>query len=116
MRGMRRSLRKIRAGLMAGVCLGAVEAHATDAVWNFSPVDNNWNNSLNWTTEQVPNGTATFGPTDKASIVFTNNTSIQTIQIGNFGGAAPAYSFDLSGHALTIGGKGIELDLLPPAP
>ena len=50
MRRVRCGLRKIRAGLMAGVCLSAVAAHATDAVWAPDAANNNWNDGGNWTS------------------------------------------------------------------
>lgn len=118
MRGVRCGLRTIRAGLMAGICLGAVEAHAADGVWSTEPVSNNWNNAANWSSnppDMVPDGTATFslGSTKTSITFFFPTTNVQTIQFIN---PIPAYSFDLSGHALTIGGKGIELIFLPAAP
>jgi len=65
---VRRSLQKVRAGLMAGVCLGAVAAHATDATWSPDAANNNWNDGANWTSSPphvVPDGTATFGASSK---------------------------------------------------
>jgi hypothetical protein len=56
---VRRSLQKVRAGLMAGVCLGAVAAHATDATWSPDAANNNWNDGANWVSNPphvVPDG------------------------------------------------------------
>jgi fibronectin-binding autotransporter adhesin len=107
----------IRAGLLASVWLGAVGAHATDGTWSIAPADGNWNNEANWTSAPVvPDGTAQFGPSAQTSITFSTNTGVQTIQFGNFGGTASQYSFNISSNGLNIGGKGIQLLLLPPAP
>src|SRR5262249_60749651 len=61
MQGVRRGRRTIRAGLMAGVCLGAAAAaHAGDATWSAAPPNNNWNDGANWTSippHAVPDGT-----------------------------------------------------------
>src|SRR6266511_3586387 len=65
---VRRSLQKVRAGLMAGVCLGAVAAHDTDATWSPDAANNNWNDGATWTSSPphvVPDGTATFGASSK---------------------------------------------------
>ena len=117
MRGVRGGVQTVRAGLLAGVCLSAVAAHATDGMWSIAPTDGNWNNGANWTSAPVvPDGTAQFGPSAQTSITFSTNTGVQTIQFGNFGGTASQYSFDISSNSLNIGGKGIQLLLLPPAP
>jgi hypothetical protein len=65
---VRRSLQKVRAGLMAGVCLGAVAAHATDATWSPDAANNNWTDGANWVSNPphvVPDGIATFGASSK---------------------------------------------------
>jgi hypothetical protein len=41
MQGVRRGLRRIRAGLMAGACLGTAAAHAGDATWAVDAPNNN---------------------------------------------------------------------------
>ena len=114
MRGVRRGLRRIRAGLMAGVCLGAVNAHATDGTWLAAPATNDWTTGTNWTSSPVvPNGTATFGQSTQTSITFNASTGIQTIQ---FTAGASSFSFALPNTTLAIGGTGIVLDPASPAP
>jgi fibronectin-binding autotransporter adhesin len=97
MQGVRRGLRTIRAGLMAGVCLGTVNAHATDAIWSPTADNNNWNDGVNWVSNPphtVPDGTATFGASGKTSIVFSSNfTAIDNI---NFSATAPLYTFAIA--------------------
>jgi outer membrane autotransporter protein len=98
MQGVRRGLRTIRAGLMAGVCLGAAAAHAGDATWSAAPPNNNWNDGANWTSippHTVPDGTASFGESTQKSIVFSSNfTSIGSM---NFSATAPLYTFAIAG-------------------
>jgi hypothetical protein len=108
MRRMRWGLRGIRAGLMASVCLGALNAHATDAIWSPNPDNNNWNDGVNWVStppHAVPDGTATFGPSAKTSIVFSSNfTAIDNI---NFGTTAPLYTFTIAaGQGFVVIGTG----------
>ncbi len=82
MRGARRGLQRLGAGLMAGVCLGAVTAHATDGTWPAAPADGNWNNDANWTSSPtVPDGTATFVQSTQTAITFSTAViNVQTIQ------------------------------------
>jgi fibronectin-binding autotransporter adhesin len=106
MRGVRRGLRTIRAGLMAGVCLGTVNAHAGDATWAVDAPNNNWNDGANWTSSPphaVPDGTASFGASSKRSIVFSSNfTAIGNI---NFGATAPLYTFAIAaGQGFVVNG------------
>jgi outer membrane autotransporter protein len=105
---VRRSLQKVRAGLMAGVCLGAVAAHATDATWSPDAANNNWNDGANWVSNPphvVPDGTATFGASSKTSIGFSSNfTTIENI---NFSTTAPLYTFTVAaGQGFVIDGTG----------
>jgi outer membrane autotransporter protein len=105
---VRRSLQKVRAGLMAGVCLGAVAAHATDATWSPDAANNNWNDGANWVSNPphvVPDGTATFGASSKTSIGFSSNfTTIDNI---NFSTTAPLYTFTVAaGQGFVIDGTG----------
>ena len=109
MRGVRRGLRTIRAGLMAGVCLGTVNAHAGDATWAVDAPNNNWNDGANWTSSPphvVPDGTATFAPSSKTTIVLGNagNTAIDNI---TFAQTAPAYTIAIgAGQGLSVNGSG----------
>src|SRR5215813_12692121 len=106
---VRRSLQKVRAGLMAGVCLGAAAAaHAEDVTWSAAPPNNNWNDGANWTSippHTVPDGTASFGESTQKSIVFSSNfTSIGSI---NFSATAPFYTFAITGgQAFVVNGTG----------
>jgi hypothetical protein len=106
---VRRSLQKVRAGLMAGVCLGAVAAHATDATWSPDAANNNWNDGANWVSNPphvVPDGTATFAPSSKTTIVLGNagNTVIDNI---TFAQTAPAYTILIgAGQGLSVNGSG----------
>ena len=110
MRGVRRGLRTIRAGLMAGVCLGTVNAHAGDATWAVDAPNNNWNDGANWTSSPphvVPDGTATFAPSSKTTIVLGNagNTAIDNI---TFAQTAPAYTIAI-GAGQGFRSMGVEL-------
>src|ERR1700730_5161394 len=109
MRGVQRGLRTIFAGLLAGVCLGAVAvaAHATDATWSPVPENNNWNDGVNWVStppHTVPDGTATFGASSKTSIVFSQNfTAINNMR---FSSNAPSSTFFLLGtQGLDVNGN-----------
>jgi outer membrane autotransporter protein len=95
---------------MAGVCLGAVSAHAGDATWSLDPPTNNWNDGANWTSSPphaVPDGTATFAPSSKTTIVLGNagNTAIDNI---TFAQTAPAYTIVIgAGQGLSVNGNGV---------
>src|SRR5271166_5932627 len=101
-------LRMLRNGvfvLLAHLCLGIVAARAQNASWLFSPGSRDWNAAANWAPATVPTGTATFGASNTTTITFSGlHTSVGTLQ---FNAGAPAYSFNLSGFALTITGTGI---------
>ncbi len=108
MGGVRRGLRTIRAGLMAGVCLGTAAAHAGDATWAVDAPNNNWNDGANWTSippHAVPDGTASFGASSKTSIVFSSNfTAIDNM---NFSATAPAYTYTIvAGQGFVVIGTG----------
>ena len=98
-------LGRIRAGLMAGVCLGAVSAHATDGTWEFAPADSSWNNGANWSSSPaVPDGIARFETSNQTSITFSSNASIQRIDFAL--GSGSTYSFALPATTLRVGGAG----------
>src|SRR5271166_4140866 len=101
-------LRMLRNGvfvLLAHLCLGIVAARAQNASWLFSPGSRDWNAAANWAPATVPTGTATFGASNTTTITFSGlHTSVVTPL---FNAGAPAYSFNLSGFALTITGTGI---------
>ena len=121
MRGARRGLQRLSAGLLAGVCLGAVTAHAADGDWLLTPVDGNWNNGANWSSNPtVPDGTARFNVgSSVTSITFSAPITVQTIEFNN---PIPAFtplrfgSTSATKGTLTIGGTGVDLLLLPTVP
>jgi autotransporter-associated beta strand protein len=102
------SLRTIRAGLMAGVCLGAVNAHAVDGTWLAAPATSDWNTGTNWTSSPaVPDGTATFNTSNQTTITFSSSsTFIQTIEFASFGSS---FTFSLPNGTLNITGEGIRI-------
>jgi hypothetical protein len=117
MRGIRKGLRSLTAGLIAGVCSVTGRAHATDGQWLLAPQNSDWNNWANWTSAPlVPDQTAEFGLSGVNSITFSLNTSIQALNF--FLGGGPTYSFALSSSILTIGGtasnQGIINNVLSP--
>jgi hypothetical protein len=103
----RRLSRPRRTGVLlrlAVVSLGAVTANGQDATWLANPGSGDWNTATNWSPAIVPGGTATFGTSNTTAVTFSNNTSVAHLQ---FNSGAPAYSFTVSGFALTINGSGI---------
>lgn len=82
-------------------------AAAQDARWKANPPGNNWNNPVDWDPETVPTGTASFGPSSRTGIVFSErNVAIGRIR---FEAGAPAYTFVLDGNQrLRVTGFGIE--------
>src|SRR5215475_11630698 len=115
MREAQWGLRTIRAALMAGVCLGAVNAHAVDGTWLPAPATSDWNTGTNWTSGAVPDGTATFNTSSQTSITFSSSTFIQRIQ---FTSTASTFSFALPSTGLGITGAGISISSpdFTPAP
>jgi hypothetical protein len=105
--GMRWYLQTVCAGLTAGVCFGAINAHAGDAAWN-GFYGGNWDDPTHWDPPAVPDGAASFGPTiglpNPVSITFSANTSIRSMQFTLGSGAV--YTFTLPSNVLTIGGAG----------
>jgi hypothetical protein len=105
--GMRWYLQTVRAGLTAGACFGAINAHAGDAAWN-GFYGGNWDDPTHWDPPAVPDGAASFGPTiglpNPVSITFSANTSIRSMQFTLGSGAV--YTFTLPSNVLTIGGAG----------
>ncbi|MFL6823381.1 MAG: autotransporter domain-containing protein [Xanthobacteraceae bacterium] len=104
---------------MAGVCLGAVSAHAVDGTWEFAPADGNWNNGANWSSNPVvPDGIARFETSNQTSITFSSSTSIQRMDFAL--GSGSTYSFALPSTVLTVGGsgnfQGININVESPGP
>src|SRR5258705_1193833 len=63
-----RMLRDGVLGLLVGVCLGTVAAHAQDATWLATPGSGVWNTAANWTPATVPTGIATFAGSNTTTI------------------------------------------------
>ena len=84
-------------------------AFAQDATW-VGTTSSDWNTASNWSSNSVPTGTATFGPSTPTSITFSAPPGA-TVQNLSFN--APNYSFDLIGpfgqpvFPVTISGTGI---------
>jgi autotransporter-associated beta strand protein len=119
--GMRWYLQTVCAGLTAGVCFGAIKAHAGDAAWN-GFYGGNWDDPTHWDPPAVPDGAASFGPTiglpNPVSITFSANTSIRRMQFTLGSGAV--YTFTLPSNVLTIGGagnfQGVSIDVESTGP
>jgi len=95
--------------LLAGLCLGAIDAHAQNATWD-PGTTSDWNTAANWTpippgTLTPPTGTAEFGTLGVKSLTFSLNTTIGTLQFTS--PTTPSYSFELSAGTLNITGDGI---------
>lgn len=75
--------------------LGKPTALGGDATWNLNPIDNIWNNPLNWTPNTVPGvgDTATFSGSDVTDITFSQSTGIDEIL---FSPGASAFTFTVS--------------------
>ena len=86
-------------------------ARAGSATWNL-PIDNRWNNPLNWTPATVPNG-----PTDVATFENSNTTALSlsgAISVDRiaFEAGATAFTISYSGQWLQLGfdGAGVMND------
>jgi len=75
--------------------LGKSTVLGGDATWNLNPIDNSWNNPLNWTPNTVPGlgDTATFSGSDITAITFSQTTYIDEIL---FRPGASAFTFTVS--------------------
>ena len=82
-------------------------ATAQDTRWKATPPSSDWNNPADWNPETVPTGTATFGPSTRTEIHFSErNTAVGTMR---FEAEAPAYTFVLDGgQRLRLTASGIE--------
>ena len=105
-------MRRLRAALLAGTCLGASPALAVDGIWTGPGTE--WTTGTNWSSSPTaPDNTATFtGNGAPTSLTVSISTSINTIQ---FNSAAPVYtitrhrlvSFPIVDTLLNINGSGI---------
>jgi autotransporter-associated beta strand protein/T5SS/PEP-CTERM-associated repeat protein len=105
---------RLRAALLASVCLGAFaaltpsSAQTIDGTWlgGGAPVTNEWTQGNNWSSNpDVPDGMATFtNNSAPTSVTISAPTSIGTIQ---FTSGAPMYSFAVNLALFEINGAGI---------
>lgn len=79
---------------------------ADNVAWGAHPPGHDWNTGANWQTGGVPGAMATaeFGATDTASVIISQATSAQAIEID---AGAPAYSFAITGGS--AGAAGLSL-------
>jgi hypothetical protein len=83
--------------LAAGGLLFPLSGFATEAVWNATPVDNNWDNPANWTPQIAPiypGDTATFGQSSIFSIIIPYGVDVGEII---FNPGASSYTFASGG-------------------
>ena len=84
------------------------DAHGGSATWNLSPVDNNWNNPVNWTPNTVPNGpndVATFGQSNITAVSISAGAEVNAI---TFAPGASVFTITVPSRLiLTISGTGI---------
>jgi autotransporter-associated beta strand protein len=75
--------------------LGKSTALGSDATWNLNPIDNIWNNPLNWTPNTVPGvgNTATFSGSDITDITFSQTALVDEIL---FSPGASAFTLTVS--------------------
>ena len=75
--------------------MGEAAALGGDATWNLSPVDNTWNNPLNWTPNTIPGAfdTATFNASNVTDITFSSTSSILQM---SFTQSASSYTFTVN--------------------
>ncbi len=113
---------RLRAALLASVCLGAFaaltpsSAQTIDGTWlgGGAPVTNEWTQGNNWSSNpDVPDGMATFtNNSAPTSVTISAPTSIGTIQ---FTSGAPMYSFAVNFALFEINGAGV-VNNSPSAP
>jgi autotransporter-associated beta strand protein len=74
--------------------LGKSTAFGSDATWNLNPIDNIWNNPLNWTPNTVPGSsdTATFNVSNAPDVTFSDTSLIFEM----------LFSPGASGYTLTV--------------
>jgi autotransporter-associated beta strand protein len=98
----------VAAVMIIASALSAQNTMAGSATWSLSPVDTNWNNSLNWTPVTVPNGaadTATFGVSGTTGLTFSTSVEVDGIV---FDSGASSYTITPpSGVSLTMSGAGV---------
>jgi hypothetical protein len=75
-------------------------AHAGSATWKLNPVNDDWNNTANWTPATVPNGpsdVATFASSNQTAVTISANAEVAQIV---FGPGASSYSITLAPAAM----------------
>jgi hypothetical protein len=79
------------------------------ATWSTQPDSGDWNTAANWTPAGVPTETASFGPSHRRSISFSQTGAAVRALV--FAADAPAYTFHFGPAAqpsLSIGGAGVS--------
>jgi len=115
--GAGRTTRRLAAGLLASVSLGALTAAAVDATWvgGQQPAPAEWTQGTNWQStpaHTLPDGTAFF--TNNGAVTSLSVTGVVSLGQMQFGAAAPAYNFNIgdgvneSFVALTGGGVVVQ--------
>src|SRR6266567_7190533 len=70
---------------------------ADSATWNLNPIDNDWNNPLNWTPNTVPDGEE-----DVATLDVSNKTGVRISHPGDTV-AHIAFTSTASSYTITVG-------------
>lgn len=101
----------LRALLLASSALASLSApvqpaQAGDGTWLATPADGNFNDAANWNPAAVPNATAIFGASSTTTIAFSQNTTLDAIQLDN---GAGDYSFSNGNFVLRFSGAGINV-------
>ncbi len=82
----------------------------SNSQWAKNPIDNDWNNTKNWESEEVPDGVAAFADSSITQIQFSKDSKA-IIQEIIFKKGAAAFSFTFGSHeglpGLTIAGSGV---------
>src|SRR6266850_965716 len=75
--------------------LGKSTVLGGDATWNLNPIDNIWNNPLNWTPNTVPGSsdTATFNVSNVTDVTFSDTSLIFEML---FSPGASGYTFTVN--------------------
>ena len=98
-----------RLSLLPLICLSVRVADASSATWKLDPVNNDWNNPLNWTPEVVPDDVATFDASTITSLNLDLNGSVMSVNSIVFNFGASVYTITLT-NLSTIGGSSLSLN------
>jgi autotransporter-associated beta strand protein len=103
----RRTCARVRTALLASSALIAMALPAAaQATWLLNPGSGNFNSGANWSTGNVPTGTASFGTSNTTGLSFSVNT---TIGGWTFNTGAPSYNFT-NERTLHFTGVGIVIN------